>query len=101
VDTTNITTTGLAIVGGALLSYIVARFSKGHDARASAEAALIAAGPEMIKIQAARIEQLTTDNNNIWIALRKSSAEHEECLRRLGALERAHEQDHPRPSRED
>lgn len=84
----NLVATVLAALIGAAGTYLVTRTSKKHDARSAAEAALLEAGPAMIKVQADRIEGLTRDNTSIWTELRRMSREHEDCLRELDQTRR-------------
>jgi hypothetical protein len=84
----------LPIITGAV-SYLVARATKGHEARRAAEAALISAGPEIIEqlnvvIEAdrRRLDAQGLNLDKVWEELRKVRIAEQECQDELYKLKR-------------
>ncbi len=85
----------LAPVIAAVGAYVVARLSKGRDARDAAEAALIGTGPTIItelhkqmSVLYAEIGRLRNENEKIWGEVRQSRQAERECRDELEDMRR-------------
>lgn len=77
-----------AAVVTSLITWVLARVSRRSDARAQAEAALIASGPTIIQLQNERIDQLSKDFQALWQREHDCQQQLADCRRRLDRLER-------------
>lgn len=72
----------------AVLGFGLAKLAKGHDARSTAEAALIGIGPQIIVDQNKQISELRDDLTRMWERLNESTAREQACQRQLIEHER-------------
>lgn len=75
----NLWATILAVFGTGVVTFVVTRLSKGHDARGQAEAALIGTGPTIIAEQNRRISGMQKDLDRMWVELQEMAKRERKC----------------------
>lgn len=83
----NLWAVALAAASSGLVTFIIARASKGYDARSAAEAALIGTGPTIIAEQNRRIQAIQEDNGRLWAQVQESYQRERECRVEISELQ--------------